>query len=101
MIWKTGADGGAVAIMADPECENSGDIKPVTIHSQRWDEAMANIDLIVTAVNSHAALIEALEETLLCLKSWSAGRGPHDATTSVVERAESALAAAKGGADGR
>jgi hypothetical protein len=58
-------------------------------------ENLANAEMIVRAVNSHAALLAALEETLLCLKAWSDGRGPHDATTDVVNRAEAALAQAK------
>ena len=57
-IWKTGDVGGAVAIIAEPECESSNDFRPVRIASERWEEAMANARLIAAAPE----LLEALKE---------------------------------------
>jgi len=55
-IWKTGKVGAAVAIIAEPECENSNDFQEVSVTSPRWGEAMANAELIVRAVNAYSAL---------------------------------------------
>ena len=52
-IWKTGDVGGAVAIIAEPECESSNDFRPVRIASERWEEAMANARLIAAAPAQH------------------------------------------------
>ena len=48
-VWKTGSDGAAVAIMAEPEIQSSADFRPVEIHSRRFDEACANARLIAAA----------------------------------------------------
>lgn len=55
-VWKTGADGAAVAIAAEPEIESSSDIRPVELYSGRFDEACANARLIAAAPDLLIAL---------------------------------------------
>lgn len=60
-IFRMGENGGAVAIIAEPECRYSSDIHRVEIGSKRWDEAMANARLIEAAPDLLADLIQARE----------------------------------------
>lgn len=60
-IWKTGEDGAAIAIVAEPECKNSGDFRELDLGSPRWDEGMANAEFIVRACNIHDELVTALK----------------------------------------
>jgi len=48
-IWQPGEGGGAVCIIAEPECRFSSDIQEVRVGSSRWSEAMQNGQLIEAA----------------------------------------------------
>ena len=68
LIWRTGENGGAVCQIVDPECKDSRDIKPMSIGSKRFLEAVKNAELILSACNSHeqdqktiAALVSELQ----------------------------------------
>lgn len=66
-LWVLGEGGGAVAIVAEPECRNSNDFHEVDILSPRWKEAMANAERLRVAWNSYDAdkeVIKALTEAL-------------------------------------
>ena len=56
-VWSTHADGGAVCIAAEPECNYSSDFQEVKIASKRFHEACANARLIAAAPD----LLEALK----------------------------------------
>lgn len=56
-IWIMGRVGGAVCIVAEPECKSSIDFTEVSLSSKRWDEAMANAARLIECWNSHDALL--------------------------------------------
>lgn len=58
--------------------------------SQSPDIAVANADLIVRAVNSHRALIVALEDIMLCALSSDVSK------IAIAEKARAAIAKARG-----
>lgn len=60
-VWKRGETGGAIAMIAEPECATSSDFEVVEISSRRWDEAMANARLIAAAPEMLAALEKFIE----------------------------------------
>lgn len=68
-IWKTGRPGGAVCIIANPECRSSSDFQEVDPGDDRWDEAMANAALIVAAVNAHDIGLKLAEAVLARIES--------------------------------
>jgi hypothetical protein len=37
-IWRTGSNGAAVAIIAEPECSDSSQFNELRMGSDRWDE---------------------------------------------------------------
>ncbi len=51
MLWVTGEDGAAVALIAEPECKNSSDIRPLELGSKRHKEAYANVAKIMALWN--------------------------------------------------
>lgn len=65
-IVRFGEGGGAVAIIAEPESNDTGDIHQIGIGSKRWDEAMVNASMIAAAP-WHALLLRA------ALSNWIIG----------------------------
>ena len=63
IIYRTGHDGAVICQMVEPFGRYI-EAKPLELGSKGWDLQMANAQLIVTAVNSHADLLEACEAAL-------------------------------------
>jgi hypothetical protein len=97
-IWSTGTKGGAVAIIAEPRCENSSQFTEVELGSKRWSEAMANAEFIVRACNCHERLLEAARFCLSMAEIWV--RDP-DKSPNTMNVAFDALRAAIAKAVGR
>jgi len=93
--WKLEPDG--MAIVADYNCEPTicvFDEGPEIVEEcPNWQE---NGLFIVTAVNSHAALLAACQSALAIIKAFDMGRYPPANTRDVIQQLEAALQLGKG-----
>jgi hypothetical protein len=92
-IWKTGDNGAAVAIVAEPECSDSSSFYQVRMASKRWDEAMANARLIAAApelLEACKALYALFDDEGVFREEWQ------DQASVAFEAAEAAIAKAGG-----
>lgn len=66
-LWTKGVNGGAIAVMADPDVETSSDFRKVSMSAPRFREAVANADRMILTWNCHDELLAALKE----LRAWT------------------------------
>ena len=95
-LWILDEPGGAVCIIANPDCPTSADFQEVRLKDARWKEAMANADRLMLCWNSHDALVAACGNCVSLLETLEGTYENKDGQiTAQRKETEAALAQAK------